>query len=118
MMKMMCRHSLAGVLAAACVSAVHAEALDAALPDALLADAQKEGKVTVYSFTSRIAKVEKAFEEAYPGIDVQAYDISSTEQIARLKAEAKAGTANQRFEVIYPKTISKKGRCMFDEISE
>lgn len=98
-MKTMCRHSLAGVLAAACVSAVHAEALDAALPDALLADAQKEGKVTVYSFTSRIAKVEKAFEEAYPGIDVQAYDISSTEQIARLKAEAKAGTANA--DVVY-----------------
>lgn len=65
----------------------------------LLPVAQKEAKVTVYSFTSRIAKVEEAFEKAYPGIDMQGYDISSTEMITRLKAEAAAGTANA--DVIY-----------------
>ena len=93
------RIALALALALPAGSVALANELDAALPEALLEQAKKEGKVTVYSFTSRIARVEKAFEEAYPGIDVQAYDISSTEQIARLKAEAKAGTVNA--DVVY-----------------
>lgn len=76
-----------------------ADDLDVMGPDALLPLAQKEGSVTVYSFTSRIGKVEKAFEEAYPGIDLLGFDISSTEQIARLAAEAKAGITNA--DVIY-----------------
>lgn len=65
----------------------------------LLAQAQIEGSVVVYSFTSRIARVEEAFEAAYPGIDMQGFDMSSTEQIARLKAEAQAGTVNA--DVVY-----------------
>lgn len=65
----------------------------------LLEKAKAEGSVTVYSFTSRIARLEKAFETAYPGIDLQGYDISSTEQIARLKAESAAGIANA--DVVY-----------------
>lgn len=65
----------------------------------LLPLAQEEGTVTVYSFTSRIGRVEAAFEEAYPGIDLQGFDISSTEQIARLRAEAQAGITNA--DVIY-----------------
>jgi iron(III) transport system substrate-binding protein len=65
----------------------------------LLPLAQKEAKVSVYSFTSRIARVEEAFEKAYPGIDLQGYDISSTEMITRLKAEATAGTIGA--DVIY-----------------
>ena len=73
--------------------------LDTMLPDALQPLAEKEGTVTVYSFTSRIKKVEKAFEEAFPAIDLQGFDISSTEQIARLKAEAQAGVKNA--DVVY-----------------
>ncbi|NSX55068.1 ABC transporter substrate-binding protein [Parasulfitobacter algicola] len=73
--------------------------LDEMTPNDLLPLAQQEGSVTVYSFTSRISKVEAAFEQAYPGIDLQGFDISSTEQIARLKAEAQAGVANA--DVIY-----------------
>lgn len=65
----------------------------------LLPQAQAEGTVMVYSFTSRIARVEEAFEAAYPGIDMQGFDMSSTEQIARLKAEAQAGTVNA--DVVY-----------------
>jgi iron(III) transport system substrate-binding protein len=61
--------------------------------DALIAAAQAEGQVVVYAFTSRIARIEEAFEAAYPGIDVVAVDISSTEQIARIKAELAAGAA-------------------------
>jgi iron(III) transport system substrate-binding protein len=73
--------------------------LDTMGPEELLPLAQEEGTVTVYSFTSRIGKVETAFEEAYPGIDLQGFDISSTEQIARLRAEAQAGVTNA--DVIY-----------------
>jgi hypothetical protein len=38
-------------------------------------------------------------DEADPGIDMQGFDMSSTEQIARLKAEAQAGVANA--DVVY-----------------
>lgn len=61
--------------------------------DALTAAAEAEGEVVVYSFTSRIAQVEAAFEAAYPNIDLVGFDISSTEQIARLKSEQAAGIA-------------------------
>lgn len=59
--------------------------------DELVAAAEEEGEVTVYSFTSRIAAVEEAFEAEYPGIDLIGHDISSTEQITRLSSEADAG---------------------------
>lgn len=73
--------------------------LNAMTVEELLPLAEAEGSVTVYSFTSRISKVEAAFEEAYPNIDLIGFDISSTEQIARLKAEAQAGVANA--DVVY-----------------
>jgi iron(III) transport system substrate-binding protein len=76
-----------------------AQDLDTLSPPNLLPLAQAEGSVVVYSFTSRIARVEEAFEAAYPGIDMQGFDISSTEQIARLQAEAQAGTINA--DVVY-----------------
>lgn len=68
-------------------------------PAELLPLAQAEGSVVVYSFTSRISRVEEAFEAAYPGIDLQGFDISSTEQIARLTAESGAGVINA--DVVY-----------------
>ncbi|MDK3158184.1 ABC transporter substrate-binding protein [Kamptonema cortianum] len=61
--------------------------------DALIAAAEAEGQVVVYSFTSRISRIETAFEAMYPGIDVVAFDISSTEQIARIRAELEAGVS-------------------------
>ncbi|MDH2327769.1 ABC transporter substrate-binding protein [Cereibacter sp. SYSU M97828] len=61
--------------------------------------AEAEGTVTVYAFTSRIGRVEAAFEAAYPGIDMVSFDMSSTEQIARIKAEAGAGIAGA--DVVY-----------------
>src|SRR5437868_7796037 len=73
--------------------------LDAMTVEKLQPLALKEGKVTVYSFTSRIARVEKAFEKAYPGIDMIPNDMPSTEQIARLTTEAAAGIANA--DVVY-----------------
>jgi iron(III) transport system substrate-binding protein len=66
-----------------------------ALPPAELAErAKQEGQVVVYAFTSRIARVEQAFEAAYPGIDLVPFAMSSTQQIARLKFESGAGIAN------------------------
>ena len=56
----------------------------------LIAAAQGEGSVTVYSVTSRIKDVVSAFEEKYPGIKVTSFQISSTEMISRLKNEANA----------------------------
>ena len=74
-------------------------ALDAMSAAELLPLAQAEGTVTVYAFTSRIAAVEAAFEAAYPGIDMVSHDMSSTEQITRIKAEASAGIAS--VDVVY-----------------
>lgn len=65
----------------------------AAIDPALVAAAEEEGEVTVYSFTSRIAEVEATFEAAYPGIDLIGVDISATEQIERIRAEVDAGAA-------------------------
>jgi iron(III) transport system substrate-binding protein len=62
--------------------------------DELVELATQEGEVSVYAFTSRIASVEKAFEAEYPGIDVVATDISSTELITRLGSEHAAGSAS------------------------
>ncbi len=66
--------------------------LDGSDLDALVAAAKAEGSVVIYSFTSRVAKIEKAFEEAYPGIDLIPADMSSTEMITRLVAENNAGS--------------------------
>ncbi|MGW2095093.1 ABC transporter substrate-binding protein [Promicromonospora sukumoe] len=59
----------------------------------LVERAEEEGQVTVYAFTSRIAAIEESFEAEYPGIDVVASDISSSELITRLASEHTAGTA-------------------------
>jgi iron(III) transport system substrate-binding protein len=80
----------APLCALALATSAHAQNLDAQTAAALLPQAKQEGKVTVYAFTSRITRVEKAFEAAYPGIDMVTFDMSSTEQIARIKSEAQA----------------------------
>lgn len=76
-----------------------AQDLDTLTAEELLPLAQEEGTVTVYAFTSRIARVETAFEEKYPGIDVIAHDMNSTTMIARIKAESTAGINN--VDVVY-----------------
>lgn len=68
-----------------------AQDLDSMTPEELYEIAKSEGSVTVFSLSSRIALVEAAFEEKYPGIDVIPVDLNSTRQIARLTAEQRAG---------------------------
>ena len=91
--------SIAAIVACALAGPAVAQDPNAMTPAELLPLAQAEGTVVVYSFTSRISRVEEAFEAAYPGIDLQGFDISSTEQIARLTAEAGAGVINA--DVVY-----------------
>lgn len=93
------RTAFAAIAAASLAAQAAAQDPNAMTPEELLPLAQAEGTVIVYSFTSRISRVEEAFEAAYPGIDLQGFDISSTEQIARLTAEAGAGTVNA--DVVY-----------------
>ncbi|WP_323006675.1 ABC transporter substrate-binding protein [Pseudorhodobacter sp.] len=68
-----------------------AQDLDAMSADELYEIAKTEGSVTVFSLSSRIAKIEATFEETYPGIDLIGVDLNSTKQIARLDAEQRAG---------------------------
>ncbi len=86
---------LAAVVLAGCSTAEDEDTTDydGMSHDDLVAAATEEGAVTVYAFTSRIATVEEEFEAAYPGIDVTAIDISSTEMVTRLTSEHEAGSA-------------------------
>lgn len=68
-----------------------AQDLDTMTPDQLYELAKAEGSVTVWSLSSRIARIETAFEAKYPGIDMIGVDMNSTNQIARLTSEQNAG---------------------------
>ncbi len=88
------RRNLLAMLLATSVAmpvAASAQDLNSLCTQELLPLAQKEGSVTVFSLSSRIAKVEAAFEAAYPGIDMVGVDLSSAKQIARVVAEQQAG---------------------------
>lgn len=88
------KHLLTGMLmgAAAMLAApVVAQDYDTMTPEELLPLALAEGNVTVFSLSSRIAQVKAGFEARYPGITVNAVDLNSTRQIARLQAEQRAG---------------------------
>jgi iron(III) transport system substrate-binding protein len=62
--------------------------------DAIKAAAVKEGKVVVYSNSSRWSDVKKTFEAKYPGITVEGYDISGPELLTKVKTEQKANIFN------------------------
>lgn len=57
---------------------------------AIEAAAKKEGKVVIYSNSSRWPDIKKTFEAAYPGITVEGYDISTVDLITKLQKEQKA----------------------------
>jgi iron(III) transport system substrate-binding protein len=60
----------------------------------IYAAAKKEGKVTIYSLSSRINDAVKEFKTMYPGIEVEAIDIPTVEQLEKLKREQAAGLYN------------------------
>jgi iron(III) transport system substrate-binding protein len=56
--------------------------------------AKQEGQVTVYSISSRITAVKTSFEKQYPGVTVNAFDISSNELHEKVTREHDAGVYN------------------------
>jgi iron(III) transport system substrate-binding protein len=62
--------------------------------DELYELAKQEGEVTVYSISSRITSVKTSFEKQYPGITVNAFDISSNELYEKVTREYEAGIYN------------------------
>lgn len=58
--------------------------------DAIEAAAKKEGKVVIFSVSSRIFKIQKDFMEKY-GVEIEGYDIHSDEQIEKFTREHKSG---------------------------
>ncbi len=63
--------------------------------------AKKEGKVVIYSMSSRIKNVKSAFEKKYPGVIVEAYDMRNTEIFEKVEREHSAGIYNA--DVIFAK---------------
>ena len=63
-------------------------------PEELYQKAKAEGKVVVYSQSSRIKDVKASFEKQYPGIEVEAYDMSTNEMIEKILREQDAGLHN------------------------
>ena len=60
---------------------------------AIEAAAKKEGKVVIYSVSSRIFKLQKKFKKKY-GVEIEAYDIASGVQLEKFRREHRAGIYN------------------------
>jgi iron(III) transport system substrate-binding protein len=56
--------------------------------------AKQEGRVVVYSSSSRIANVAEAFEAAYPQIKLEGYDLGSVQTLEKTIREQEAGVYN------------------------
>jgi len=61
--------------------------------NAIEAAARKEGKVVIYSVSSRIFKIQKEFKEKY-GVEIVGYDMTSDEQVEKFGREHKADVHN------------------------
>jgi len=57
---------------------------------AIAAAARKEGKVVIYSVSSRIFKLQKEFKAKY-GVEIVGYDLASDDQIQKFEREYQAG---------------------------
>lgn len=55
---------------------------------------EEKGDINVYAISSRMQKVAEKFNEAYPGLNAQAYDLDQDEAIAKVKIEAETGNIN------------------------
>ena len=61
--------------------------------EAIKAAARKEGKVVIYSVSSRIFRLQKEFKEKF-GVEIEAYDIASDTQLEKFRREHRAGVYN------------------------
>ncbi len=55
--------------------------------------ARKEGKVVIYSVSSRIFRLQKEFKEKF-GVEIEAHDIASDTQLEKFRREHRAGVYN------------------------
>lgn len=60
----------------------------------LYENAKKEGKVVVYSMSSRIKTIKESFEKEYPGVTVEGYDMRMAEIFEKTEREHAAGLNN------------------------
>ena len=80
---------------------------------AIEAAARKEGKVVIFSVSSRIFKIQKDFKEKY-GVEIEGYDIHSDEQIEKFTREHQSGLHktdvlfNNATSTLYGKLLPKK----------
>ncbi|GAA4830264.1 ABC transporter substrate-binding protein [Paenibacillus vulneris] len=72
--------------------------------DELYAKAKQEGKVVVYSQSSRIKDVKATFEAKYPGVKVEAFNLSTNDIVEKVIREQAAGIYNA--DVIFVKDAS------------
>jgi len=98
------RFAVLFLIVALCLSAF------AASPE-LIAAAKKEGKVVVYSITSRIKNAADAFQEKY-GIEVEAYNLKGFELIEKVSKEVGSGVYGADF------VIAQDGGRIFGELIE
>ncbi len=80
---------------------------------AIEAAAKKEGKVVIFSVSSRIFKIQKDFKAKY-GVEIEGYDIHSDEQIEKFTREHQSGLHktdvlfNNATSTLYGKLLPKK----------
>lgn len=77
----------------------------------ILERAKKEGKVVVYSITSRISNAAEAFKEKY-GIEVEAYNLKDFELIEKVSKEVGSNLVGADF------VIAQDGGRVFGELIE
>jgi iron(III) transport system substrate-binding protein len=65
--------------------------------DQLYEEAKKEGKVVVYSMSSRIKDIKTTFEKKYPGVTLEGYDMRMAEIFEKVQRENQAGVNNADF---------------------
>lgn len=89
-MKNLMKSITLGIAIAAGTAYAMANDLDSLSPEELYPLALEEGSVSIYSLSSRISQVADAFEETYPGVEVNWVNMNSTKQLARLQSEHQA----------------------------
>ncbi len=62
--------------------------------DAIYEAAKEEGKVIIYALSSRIFDAVEEFKTLYPGVEVEASDLPTVQQVEKLKREQAAGLYN------------------------
>ncbi|NLM53862.1 MAG: ABC transporter substrate-binding protein, partial [Firmicutes bacterium] len=62
--------------------------------DAIYEKAKQEGRVVIYTSSSRTIQVKDEFEALYPGIEVEVYHLGTTESLNKLHREQLSGIYN------------------------